>query len=488
MVVVRNVLKFKQFKGLPLKQEYTNSDQPQDFCGVVGVYGTPEASVWTYLGLFALQHRGQESTGIACSNGSRIVKHLGMGLVSDVFNDDILRELPGHIAIGHNRYSTTGSSNKQNIGPIIVNHKLGTIGVAHNGNLVNSSQLREKLEDRGSIFQTTTDSEVILHLVAKSLRTSIEDKILDACQQIKGAFSLVFITKDKLIAVRDPQGFRPLALGQKNDSYVIASETCAFDLIGAKYLRDIKCGEMIVIDEKGIHSLHELEKFTPRHCVFEFIYFSRPDSQIFGEYVDKTRRKLGKNLAIEKPCNADIVISVPDSSNTAAIGYAARSDAKYEIGLIRNHYIGRTFIQPKQGLRDLNVRIKFNTVGGVLNDRKVVIVDDSIVRGTTLRDLVRRIRDAGAKEVHIRVSSPPIRYPCFYGMDFPTRSELIANEKEIDEIAKFLDVDSLGYLSMEKMLDAMPHNNGQDYCTACFSGEYPIPIENEMKKESNEEK
>jgi amidophosphoribosyltransferase len=461
-------------------------DRPHEFCGVIGIYGTPEAAVWTYLGLFALQHRGQESAGIACSDGDTISKHLGMGLVSDVFDHDVLSGIPGHIAIGHNRYSTTGSSNKQNIGPIIVNHKLGTIGIAHNGNLVNSSQLREKLEDRGSIFQTTTDSEVILHLVAKSLRTRIEDKILDACQQIRGAFSLVFLTKDKLIAVRDPQGFRPLALGKKGDSIVIASETCAFDLIGASYIRDVKCGEMIVIDEKGIHSYHELENTTPRHCVFEFIYFSRPDSQIFGEYVDKTRRKLGKNLAKEKPCDADIVISVPDSSNTAALGYASRSDAKYEIGLIRNHYIGRTFIQPRQGLRDMNVRIKFNTVGGVLKDRKVVIVDDSIVRGTTLRDLVRRIRDAGASEVHVRVSSPPIRYPCFYGMDFPTRSELIANDKNTKEIAKFLGVDSLGYLSLEKMLDAMPQDNGQEYCTACFSGKYPLQIEDEMRKERNE--
>jgi amidophosphoribosyltransferase len=462
-------------------------DRPHDYCGIVGIFGTPEAAVWTYFGLYSLQHRGQESAGIASSDGRRIYKHLAMGLVSDVFNEEVLSQLPGHIAIGHNRYSTTGSSNTQNIGPIIVNHKLGTIGVAHNGNLVNSTNLREKLEDRGSIFQSTTDSEVILHLVAKSLRTTIEDKIFDACQQIKGAFSLIFITKEKLIAVRDPHGFRPLALGRKGDSVVIASETCAFDLIGAEYIRDVKCGEMIVVDNTGINSYHELEKSTPRHCVFEFVYFSRPDSQIFGEYVDKTRRKLGKNLAQELPCDADIVISVPDSSNTAALGYAARSDAKYEIGLIRNHYIGRTFIQPKQGLRDMNVRIKFNTVGGVLKGRKVVIVDDSIVRGTTLRDLVKRIRDAGAIEVHVRVSSPPIRFPCFYGMDFPTRKELVANEKDTSEIAEFLGVDSLGYLSLDKMLDAMPQDNGQQYCTACFSGNYPIPIEDEMRKERNEQ-
>lgn len=463
-----------------------NLDKPEDYCGIVGVYGSPEASIWTYLGLYSLQHRGQESSGIASSDGTKIYKHLGMGLVSDVFNKNVLDELPGHIAIGHNRYSTTGSSNEQNIGPIVVNHKLGTIGVAHNGNLVNSTSLREKLEDRGSIFQTTTDSEVILHLVAKSWRNSIEEKISDAVQQIEGAFSLVFITKDKLIAVRDQYGFRPLAIGKKNESYIFASETCAFDLIGAEYIRDVKPGEMLIVNKKGMESHQVIEKTTPKHCVFEFVYFSRPDGQIFGEYVDKTRRKLGKNLAEECPCSADIVISVPDSSNTAALGYSARSEAKYEIGLIRNHYIGRTFIHPKQKIRDMNVRIKYNTVGGVLKDRSVVIVDDSIVRGTTIKGLVKRIREAGAKEVHIRVTSPPIKYPCYYGMDFPTKEELIAHNKDVSEIAKYLGVDSLEYLSLEKMLDAMPKDNGQNYCTACFSGEYPVSIKECLTKEKNQ--
>ena len=462
------------------------NDKPHEYCGVVGVYGSPDAAIWTHLGLYSLQHRGQESAGIAVSDGKQVYKHLGMGLVSDVFDEKALGNLPGHIAVGHNRYSTTGSSSVQNIGPIVVNHKLGTIGVAHNGNLVNSHTLREQLEERGSIFQTTTDSEVILHLVAKSREKTIEAKILDATQQIRGAFSLIFVTKAKLIAVRDPQGFRPLALGRKNDSIILASETCAFDLIGATYERDVKCGEMIVVDESGLRSTNLPEKANPHHCVFEFIYFSRPDSQIFGEYVDKTRRKLGKNLAEEKPCNAEIVISVPDSSNTAALGYAARSDAKFEIGLIRNHYVGRTFISPRQSVRDLNVRIKFNTVGGVVKDRSLVIVDDSIVRGTTLKGLVKRLRAAGAKEVHIRVSSPPIRHPCFYGMDFPTREELIATKKEVAEIAKYLGVESLEYLSLDKMLLAMPKDNGQNYCTACFSGEYPVKIEEEQLKERNE--
>jgi amidophosphoribosyltransferase len=463
-----------------------DDDHPKDYCGIIGVYGSQEAAVWSYMGLYALQHRGQESTGIASSDGKQVYKHLGMGLVSDVFNEKILKSLTGHIAIGHNRYSTTGSSNRQNIGPIIINHKLDTIGVSHNGNLVNSHYLREKLEEEGSIFQTTTDSEVILHLVAKSHKQNLEDKIYDAVQHIQGAYSMVFLSKDKLIAVRDPHGFRPLALGKKGHSYILASETCAFDLIGATYERDVRCGEMLVVDAEGIRSYPVSEPITPRHCVFEFIYFSRPDSQIFGEYVDKTRRKLGKNLAEESPCDVDIVISVPDSSNTAALGYAARSNAKFEIGLIRNHYIGRTFIHPKQSLRDLNVRIKFNTVGGVVKDRRLVIVDDSIVRGTTLRGLVKRLRDAGAKEVHIRVSSPPIRHPCFYGMDFPTREELIASKKSIAEIAAFLGVDSLAYLSLEKMLAAMPHSNGQEYCTACFSGDYPIAVEEAQSKERHE--
>lgn len=465
---------------------YIDHDRPNDYCGIVGIYGSPEASVWTYLGLYALQHRGQESTGIASSDGERIHKHLGMGLVSDVFNEKILKNLPGHIAIGHNRYSTTGASNQQNIAPIVVNHKLGTIGVAHNGNLVNSHNLREKLEDGGSIFQTTTDSEVILHLVAKSKKQTLEEKIMDAIRSIEGAYSLVFITRDKLIAVRDPQGFRPLAFGKKGHAYVFASETCAFDLIGATYERDVKCGEMLVVGAEGLKAYQVSDPVNPRHCVFEFIYFSRPDSQIFGEYVDKTRRKLGKNLAEENPCEADIVISVPDSSNTAALGYSARSNAKFEIGLIRNHYVGRTFIHPKQSLRDMNVRIKFNAVGGVVKDRRLIIVDDSIVRGTTLRGLVKRLRDAGAKEVHIRVSSPPIRHPCFYGMDFPTKEELIASKKTVEEIAAYLGVDSLAYLSLEKMLAAMPHSNGQEYCTACFSGNYPVPIEEEQTKERHE--
>jgi amidophosphoribosyltransferase len=453
-------------------------DRPKEFCGIMGVYGDPDAAFSAYLGLHALQHRGQESAGIAVSDGNIIKKRLGMGLVSDVFNEKNLKELQGHIAIGHNRYSTTGGSAVLNIQPIVIYHKHGFLGVGHNGNLVNSKILRKQLEDQGSIFQTTTDSEVILHLVAKSKEETLIDKIQDAVKRIRGAFSLVFLTEDKLIVVRDPNGIRPLALGKMNgETVLVASETTAFDLLGAEYIRDVECGEMLVIDENGVKSYSPFEKRDPTHCIFEFVYFSRPDSQIFGEYVDKTRRKLGKNLALEESEEADIVISVPDSSNTAALGYSARSDAKFEIGLIRNHYVGRTFIHPSQQKRDATVRLKFNTVGGVLKDRRVVIVDDSIVRGTTIRKLVSAVRAAGAKEVHIRISSPPIKHPCYYGMDFPTREELIANGRSVDEIKEYLGVDSLRYLSLEGMVDAMPKDRGQNYCTACFSGHYPVKID-----------
>lgn len=452
-------------------------DKPSENCGVVGIYGDEEAAVNAYLCLHALQHRGQESAGIAVSDGQKVKKKLGMGLVSDVFNEKNIAELKGHIAIGHNRYSTTGESAALNVQPLVIKHRGGLLGIGHNGNISNSKSLRDALEERGSIFQTTTDSEVILHLIAKSLEKNIIGKIKDAVRQIAGAFSLVFLTREKLIALRDPHGFRPLALGRLNGSYVVASETSAFDLIGAKYIRDVKCGEMIVFDENGMTSHFPFEKCQPAHCVFEFVYFSRPDSQIFGEFVDKTRRKLGKNLAIESDLDADIVISVPDSSNTTALGYSTRSKAKFELGLIRNHYVGRTFIKPTQKDRVTGVRLKYNTVGGVLKDRKVILVDDSIVRGTTIKQLVTAVRNAGAREVHVRISSPPIKNPCFYGMNFPTREELIANERDVAQVCEYLGADSLKYLSLDGMIDAMPKEQGQKYCTACFSGEYPIPVD-----------
>ena len=430
-----------------------DSDKPRENCGIVGIYGHPEAAQLAYLSLHALQHRGQEGSGIVSSDGENVYRHVGMGLVSDVYSNPAkFTRLQGHIAIGHNRYSTTGSSVLVNAQPILVTSKTGPMALAHNGNLVNYKFLRDQLETTGSIFQTTNDSEVILHLAARSQKPTIEEQLLEALQQVRGAYSLVILTKSGLIVARDLHGVRPLALGKLDDTIVVASETCAMDLLGAKYIRDIKPGEMISFSPQGEKTWQISTPPKSAHCIFEFIYFSRPDSQIFGEYVDKTRRKLGKNLALEHPTDGDLVISVPDSSNTAGIGYSRRTDMKFDIGLIRNHYIGRTFIQPSQKARDFNVRVKFNPVGGVLQGRRVVVVEDSIVRGTTLRHLTKMLREAGAKEVHIRVSSPPIKYPCYYGMDFPSPGELIANEKEIEEIRDYLGVDSLGYLSLEGLL------------------------------------
>ncbi len=452
-----------------------SSDRPADHCGIFGIYGNSQASSLTYMGLYALQHRGQESAGIISTDGRSVHKHLGMGLVSDVFADrTILESLKGSMAIGHNRYSTTGSTTAANIQPILVTTKDGPMAVAHNGNMTNTRELRQELEQDGSIFATSSDSEILIHLIARSRKPRLVDRILDALQRVRGAYCLVFMTQDELVVVRDPHGFRPLIMGTLGDTVVFASESCALDLIGATVQRDVMPGELIHVDKGGVDSMRYDPNHTLHQCIFEFVYFSRPDSRIFGDFVDKTRRKIGKLLAEEQSVDGDIVISVPDSSNTAALGYATRSGIPFEIGLIRNHYIGRTFIHPYQPMRDLNVRIKFNAVGGVLNNRRVVIVEDSIVRGTTLRKLTRMVRQAGAKEVHVRVSCPPIRYPCFYGMDFPTRGELIAAWHSVEEIREFLDADSLGYLSVEKLLDSMPEEN-HGYCTACFTGEYPVP-------------
>lgn len=455
----------------------------KEFCGVFAIYNSPNAAELTYLGLHALQHRGQESAGIVSSNGTHIYRHAGLGLVADVFsNPHTLKGLKGHLAIGHNRYSTTGSTTVANAQPMAINYHGGSLALAHNGNLVNSKSLRVKLEREGSIFSTSADSEVILHLLARSRKKNLIGQLRDALSQIEGAFSLVVLTEDSVIAVRDPHGFRPLCMGSRGDSVVFASESCAFDLIEATYIRDVEPGEIIIVNQNGIKSHHLPTVAKVTQCIFEFIYFSRPDSRIFGEYVDKTRRKLGKVLAEESPTpNADIVISVPDSSNTAALGYAQKAGLRYELALIRNHYIGRTFIQPSQTTRDFNVRIKFNTVGGVLRGRRVVVVDDSIVRGTTLQKLTRMIRNAGASEVHLRISSPPIHYPCFFGMDFPTRKELIAAHSSVEEVQKHMGVDSLKYLSVEAMLSAVPTGRC-GYCTCCFTGDYPVEIKDACDK------
>ena len=463
------------------QKKQTWNNKPREFCGIIGIYNHPEAAEMAYLGLYSMQHRGQESAGIVSANGKEIFRHVGQGLIHDVFHShEIIEKLKGSMAIGHNRYSTTGSNNAANVQPILVNSKEGPLALAHNGNLVNSRKLRDQLQEEGAIFQTTTDTEIIVHLICRSKAPTFLDRIKEALSKVQGAFSLLIMTPDMLIAARDPHAIRPLALGHINQTSIIASETCAMDLIGATYQRDVEPGEMIIIDQHGVRSDKISRHSDRKHCIFEFIYFSRPDSRIFGEYVDKTRRKLGKQLAIEHSTEADVVFSVPDSSNTAALGYAQCSGIKFELALIRNHYIGRTFIQPHQAIRDFHVKVKFNPIGGVLKDRRVVVVEDSIVRGTTLRILARMIRRAGAREVHVRVSSPPIRFPCFYGMDFPTSEELIANNQTTEEIRQYLEVDTLGYLSLEGLLESVP-GDPCHYCTACFSGEYPIPVEKIMK-------
>jgi amidophosphoribosyltransferase len=457
-------------------------DKPRENCAVIGVFNHPAAARLAYQGLFALQHRGQESSGITSSDGENLYKHIGQGLVSDVFSNlDVFHRLKGSLAIGHNRYSTTGASEIANGQPLVVNSKNGPLAIAHNGNIVNSYELRSALEAEGSLFQTTTDTEVVLHLIARSQENTLMGRLKDALNQVQGAFSFVLLTRHKIIAIRDPYGFRPLALGRRGDTWLVASETCAFDLIGAEFIREIEPGEILIIDKMGLKTDYLATKVAPRMCIFEFIYFSRPDSFIFGHMVDKVRRKFGRRLALEQPAESDIVISVPDSSNTAALGYSNTSGIKFEIGLIRNHYIGRTFILPEQSERDFRVRVKFNPIQGVIQGRRIVMVEDSIVRGTTLKKLTKLIRNAGAKEIHIRVSSPPIRYPCYYGMDFPTQGELIAYNNSIEDIRRFLEVDSLGYLSLEGLLASVPDTTNC-FCSACFDGNYPILPESQSQK------
>jgi len=485
------------------------SEKPKCFCGVFGIFGSKTASLETYYGLHALQHRGQEACGIVTRDlsekGNPVFHiHKGEGLVSEVFEDSsILSEtLKGLSAIGHNRYSTTGSSNsRKNIQPFVVSYRMGNLAVAHNGNLTNAKVLRDELVNEGAIFQTTSDTEVLLHLIARSRLDDQVEQVKEAISKIEGAFSLVILTDDKLIAARDPHGFRPLSIGKHDNSFIVASETCAFDLLSAEFVREVEPGEIVIIDNEtltdgNIKSIFPEDIFpVKKHCVFEYIYFSRPDSFIFGHNVDKMRRRLGKALARNHPVfneNGDkvIVISVPDSSNTTALGYQTELekigvDCKLEIGLIRSHYIGRTFIQPGQGKREIGVRIKFNTVKGVLEGRTVVIVDDSIVRGTTSKQLVKLIREANPLSIHFRISSPPITHPCFYGMDFPSKDELIAYKynSDIKEIGKYLGVDSLEYLTIDEMLGAVSEAGNDNFCHACFSGKYPTPVDLNFKKE-----
>jgi amidophosphoribosyltransferase len=450
------------------------SDELKENCGVFGIFGHKDAARLVYLGIYGLQHRGQESAGIAIADGSKIDCYKGMGLVSEVFNEDILATLKGQLAIGHIRYSTSGSSELKNAQPFVVDYFQGSVAIAHNGNLVNIQSLREKLGSHGSIFQSTMDSEVIVHLLARANEDTFEKRLIKALKQVKGAYSLLVMNKDQLIGVRDPHGFRPLCLGVLDGSYVFASETCALDLIRAEYLREIEPGELVIVDKKGLRSLKPFPKTSPTQCIFEYIYFARPDSLAYGESVYRIRKNLGRELAKESPVDADIVVPMPDSGNCAALGFSEISGIPFEMGFIRNHYVGRTFIQPSQPVRDLGVKIKINPVRDVIKGQRVVVIEDSIVRGTTSRTRMKNLREAGAREVHMRVSCPPHRYPCFYGIDFPTREELIASSHSTEEIREYLGLDSLGYLSTEGMIKSMPFKK-HDFCLSCFDGNYPVP-------------
>ncbi len=448
-------------------------DKLKEECGVFGIYGHTEAANLTYLGLYALQHRGQESAGIATSDGVQLSIHKAMGHVADSFHESTFAELGGTSAIGHVRYSTAGASGITNAQPILIDCAHGEIAIAHNGNLVNAQELRDALVNDGSIFQTTSDTEVLLHLYARSHAATIEDALVEAVTQAQGAFSLVLLTKDRLIAVRDPHGFRPLTLGRLNGAYIVCSETCALDLIDAEWVRDIEPGEMFVVGPDGAHSLHPFPPAPSAHCVFEHVYFARPDSYVFGQSVNEVRTAFGRRLAREQPIDADVVVPIPDSGVCAASGYAEVAGVPMRMGLIRNHYVGRTFIEPHQSIRHFGVRVKLNPVKSILQGKRVVLVDDSLVRGTTSRKIVKMVRAAGASEVHMRISCPPTISPCFYGVDTPRRSELIAATHSVDEIRRYIGADSLGYLSLEGLLDSVGPARGS-YCTSCYTGSYPV--------------
>jgi amidophosphoribosyltransferase len=449
-------------------------DKFHDECAVFGVYGHKEAANLTYLGLYALQHRGQEASGIVSGDGEHFHIEKGMGLVADIFSSRELNRLPGDRAIGHNRYSTAGGNDLKNVQPLTVNFAFGNLALAHNGNLINATVLRNELEAYGAIFQSTSDTEVIIHLIAHSREDTLLARVVDALSQVRGAFSVVLLTDDGIIAARDSYGFRPLCLGRFHDAWLVASESCAFDLLGAEYVREIEPGELVVLGGHGVSSYKPFSFTKPAMCVFEYVYFSRPDSRIFGgSAVYAIRKALGRQLAQESWVPADIVVPVPDSGVPAALGYAEGSGIPFETGLIRNHYVGRTFIEPEQSIRHFGVKVKLNAVPELLQGKRVIVVDDSLVRGTTSRKIVKMLRHAGAREVHMRISSPPIVSPCFYGIDTPTKKELIASSHNKEEIRKYITADSLAYLSLDGMLKAAP-NQPNDYCTACFTERYPI--------------
>jgi amidophosphoribosyltransferase len=464
-------------------------DRFHDECGVFGVYGHPEAANLTYLGLYALQHRGQESAGIVASTGSDLNLHRAMGEVEEIFQPSVLAKLKGASSIGHTRYSTAGDKALLNAQPIMVDCSKGKIALAHNGNLTNASELRRKLEHRGSIFQTNSDTEVIVHLIARSAARNFSAALGDALNQVEGAYSLLVLTAEEMYAVRDPRGFRPLVLGQLtapdgSDAWVVASETCAFDLLNAHYMREIEPGEMLRISRAGLETIHFSPPKQHQFCIFEHVYFSRPDSTIFGRSVNESRERLGRLLAREHPVEADMVVPIPDSGVPAAIGFSLESKIPFRMGLIRNHYIGRTFIEPSQAIRNFGVKLKLNPVRNLIAGKRVVLIDDSIVRGTTSRKLVRMVREAGAKEVHMRISCPPTMSPCYYGVDTPTREELIASSNTPEEICRYLGADSLGYLSLSGLREAVNDTEG-NFCTSCYTGVYPTDLVQLEVKEAN---
>jgi amidophosphoribosyltransferase len=468
------LITIRQQRKMTQKLAYAD-DRFHDACGVFGVFGHEEASKLTYLGLYALQHRGQESTGIVSSDGTELHLHRAMGEVEEIFTPPVLAELPGNLAIGHTRYSTAGDKALLNAQPIMIDCNKGKVALGHNGNLTNAAEWRRKLEHRGSIFQTNSDTEVIVHLLARSQARNLSGALGDALNQVEGAYSLLVLTTDELIAVRDPRGFRPLNLGKLGDSWLVASETCAFDLLNAQYVREIEPGEMVRISRSGIESIHFAPEKPLQQCIFEHVYFARPDSIIFGRSVNESREALGRALAKEHPANADIVVPVPDSGVPAAVGYALESGIPFRMGLIRNHYIGRTFIEPSQAIRNFGVKLKLNPIRSLIEGQRVVLVDDSIVRGTTSRKIVRMVRESGAKEVHMRISCPPTISPCYYGVDTPTREELIASSSTPEEICKFIGADSLGYISLAGLRQAVSDTKGH-FCTSCYTGIYPTDL------------
>ncbi len=455
-------------------------DKFHDECGVFGIYGHPDAARLTYLGLYALQHRGQESCGIVSSNNEELRQERAMGYVADAFDQASLDRLTGASAIGHVRYSTAGDVSIREAQPFLVACQHGQIAVCHNGNLPFAREERRKLEQEGAIFSSTSDTEVVLHGIARSKASSVRDAIPEVLRNTEGAFSMLFLTPSELIAIRDPRGFRPLALGRLGDSWVVASETCAFDLIDAQYVRDVEPGEMLVIDENGLRSSNPLDKQSPSMCLFEHVYFARPDSLIYGQSVNESRHRMGARLAIEQPAGADIVVPVPDSGTVAAIGYSAQSGISFRFGLVRNHYVGRTFIEPRQSIRSFGVRIKLNPVRELIEGKRVVLIDDSIVRGTTSKKIVRMVREAGAKEIHVRISCPPTISPCYYGIDTPNKADLIAAQMSVEEIRKFIEADSLGYLSLDGMVEAIGISPTAS-CVACWNEKYPTRITSEAE-------